>query len=314
MVDQNGDKGMKRVTRQTTYQHAGRYNPPALTVGVGETVLVETELCTGPWLQSAGDTWSPERTLGHNPVSGPLYIAGAQPGDCLGVRIERIDVDCLGYTGFAPGQNPFPDWIRQREWGIVTRTVQIRDGYIEWSPSLRLPVQPMVGVLATAPEAEVLATTRPGKHGGNLDVQEVAPGATVYLPVYVAGALLHVGDVHARQGDGEICCGGGIETRSEVTLTIASLGPRPARMTWPRIETADYLITCGCARPAEDAFRIAVQELIYWLADEYRLDEREALLLLGQVLEARATQFVDPEYTYVAKIRREYLPERRTSG
>ncbi len=299
---------MKRVSRATTYDYVGRYNPPALTVEVGETVLVETELCTGSWLQSVQDAWSPERSLAHNPASGPLYIAGAQPGDVLGVRIERVDVDTLGYTGFAPGQNPFPDWIRQREWGVVTRTVEIKEGYIHWSPSLRLPVQPMIGVIATAPEAEVLANTRPGRHGGNLDVQEVAPGATVYLPVYVPGALLHVGDVHARQGDGEICCGGGIETRGEVMLTIASLGPRPPRMTWPRIETREYLITVGCARPAEDAFRIAVQELVYWLADDYGLPEPEAVLLLGQVLEARCTQFVDPEYTYVAKVRREFLP------
>jgi len=139
-----------------------------------------------------------------------------------------------------------------------------------------------------------------------MDVQEVCPGATVYLPVNVPGALLHIGDVHAIQGDGEINCGGGIECRAEVTLTV-NLEPKPERMSWPRIVDDTHLIAVGCARPAEDAFRIAIEQLIYWLADDYNMDEREAFLLLGQVLEARCTQFVDPLYTYVAKINRKYV-------
>ncbi len=299
---------MKRVTRQVVHCYTGRFNPPALVVQPGETVLVETELCSGDWLHTADDRWRPGIGRGPNPASGPIYVEGAGPGDVLAVRIDAIAVDSLGYTGFAPGQNPFPDWIRQQEWGIVTRTVRIEGGFVQWDERLRLPVQPMVGLLGTAPEFEVLSNARNGRHGGNMDVQEVTAGATVHLPVYVPGALLHVGDVHARQGDGEICCGGGIETRGEVTLTIAAVRHRPRRMSWPRIENAEYLIAVGCARPAEDAFRIAVQELVYWLSDDYGLDEREAVLLLGQVLEARCTQFVDPDYTYVAKVRRDCLP------
>lgn len=299
---------MKRVTRATVHCETSRFNPPALTVQPGETVIVETELCTGDWLHSLEDRWSTRRNPGVvNPASGPIYVQGACPGDVLAVRIDDVAVDGLGYTGFAPHQNAFPDWIRWREWGLVTRTVRISGGLVEWDERLRLPVRPMVGLLGTAPELEVLSNGRNGPHGGNMDVQEVAAGATIYLPVYVPGALLHVGDVHALQGDGEICCMGGIETRGEVTLTIAGVGPRPSRMTWPRIENAEYLATVGCARPAEDAFRIAVQELVYWLCDGYGLEERAAVLLLGQVLEARCTQFVSPEYTYVAKIRRDYV-------
>jgi amidase len=302
---------MKRVTRRVVYCQTGRYNPPALTVHPGETVLVETELCTGDWLHDIDDRWRPGIGFGPNPASGPLYVEGAGPGDALAVRIDGIALGSLGYTGFGPGMNPFPDWIRRREWGVVTRTVRIRDGFVEWDERLRLPVRPMVGLLGTAPEFEVLSNARNGRHGGNMDVQEVTTGATVYLPVYVPGALLHVGDVHALQGDGEICCGGGIETRSEVTLTIAGVSPRPARMSWPRIVDSEHLMTVGCARPAEDAFRIAVQELVYWLCDDYGFEESEAILFLGQVLEARCTQFVDPEYTYIAKVRREYLPAVR---
>ena len=157
---------MNRVTREKVYTETGRFNPPALTVRPGETVLVETELCTGPWLRSVEDHWSPEKSCGVNPASGPIYVEGAQPGDVLAVRIDQISPDSVGYTGFSPGHNPFPDWIRGREWGIVTKTVAIREGFVEWGSGLRLPVRPMIGVIGTAPAKEVLANGRNGKHGG----------------------------------------------------------------------------------------------------------------------------------------------------
>jgi acetamidase/formamidase len=244
-----------------------RFNEPSLTVAPGETFVAETELCSGDWLTSIDDRYEP---------------------------------------GIGFGPNPFPDWIRHKEWGVVTKTVRIRNGFVEWSEDLELPVQPMIGTLGTAPAVEVFSNAWPGKFGGNMDVQEVRAGATVFLPVYVPGALLHIGDAHAIQGDGEINCGGGIECRSVVTLTV-DVEPRPERMTWPRILDETHLTAVGCARPAEDAFRIATEQLIYWLADEYGMTEKEAHLLLGQVLEARCTQFVDPLYTYVAKVRREYV-------
>ncbi len=290
------------------YREHSRFNKPTLTVEPGETFVAETELCTGDWLHSIDDRWSLEISRGPNPTVC-VAIAGAQPGDMLAVTVEDIQPDELGYTGFAPGMNPFPDWIRHKEWGTVTKTVYIRDGFVEWSDDLKLPIAPMVGTLGTAPEFEVFRNSRNGPYGGNMDAQEVTAGATVYLPIYVPDALLHIGDVHAIQGDGEICCGGGIECRAEVTLTV-EVRPKPERMTWPRIIDDVYLTTVGCARPAEDAFRIATEELIYWMVDAYGFDEREAFLLLGQVLEARCTQFVDPLYTYVAKIKKEFLPPR----
>jgi acetamidase/formamidase len=287
------------------YREHSRFNKPSLSVSPGETFLAETELCTGQWLQSVDDCWSPEKSQGPNPTVC-VEIQDAKPGDMLAVHIEGIEPGPVGYTGFAPGMTPFPDWIRHKGWGVVTKTVAIQDGVIEWSDDLKLPVRPMIGTLGTAPAREVFSNAWPGRHGGNMDAQEVTTGATVYLPVYVPGALLHIGDVHAIQGDGEINCGGGIECRSEVTLTV-EVEAQPERMVWPRIVDASHITAVGCARPAEDAFRIAVEQLIYWMADEYGYEETEAHLLLGQVLEARCTQFVDPLYTYVAKIRHEYL-------
>ncbi len=303
---------MQKQTRDILYYTHTRLNVPTLTVKPGESFIVETEMCSGDWLRDISDIYRPGLDRGPNPSSGCAYVEGAGAGDMLAVTIESIVPDELGYTGFGPGDNPFPDWIRQQEWGVVTKTVRIRDGFVEWSDSLRLPIQPMIGVLGTAPEREEFLNSCNGTYGGNLDAQEVTVGTTVYLPVYVDGALLHVGDVHAIQGDGEICCGGGIECRSTVRLRVDVL-PRPERMTWPRFVDATHIGCFGCARPAEDAFRLAVQDLVYWLADDYDMDEREVVLLLGQILEARCTQFVDPLYTYVAKVPLKWLPSRPRS-
>ena len=297
----------RKVTRDKTYCVHSRFNEPALTVSPGETFVAETELASGDWLKSKDDRWKPDIGFGPNPAV-VVAVEGAQPGDVLTVHIDHIQPGELGYTGFGPGETPFPDWIRHVEWGVVTKTVRIHNGLIEWSDDLKLPVQPMIGTLGTAPAEEVLRNSWPGQHGGNMDVQEVCAGAMVYLPINVPRALLHIGDVHAIQGDGEINCAGGIECRAEVTLTV-NVEPKPKRMSWPRIVNDAHLIAIGCARPAEDAFRIATEQLIYWLADDYHMDERDAFLLLGQVLEARCTQFVDPLYTYVAKINRQYLPQ-----
>ena len=298
---------MQRQKRDVLYYTHSSRNPPTLFVDPGEPFIVETELCSGDWLKDISDRYHPGIGKGPNPSSGCTCVRGAKPGDMLAVHIEAIEPAELGFTGFGPGVNPFPDWIRQQEWGVVTKTVYIRHGYVEWSEGLKLPISPMIGTLGTAPEVEEFLNSRNGPYGGNLDAQELAVGATVYLPVYVSGGLLHIGDVHAIQGDGEICCGGGIECRATVRLRVDVL-PRPARMTWPRFKDETHLGCFGCARPAEDAFRLAVQDLVYWLADDYGIDEREVFLLLGQILEARCTQFVDPLYTYVAKVPRKYLP------
>lgn len=297
---------MRRATRDVVYRYHSARNAPALRVAPGEVFEVETELCSGPWLKCLADVYRPELGTGPNPCV-VVAVEGAEPGQCVAVQIHDIAHEAVGYTASRPGSSAFPDWIRQREWGLLTRTVAIRDGYVEWSDALKLPIAPMVGTLGTAPAEEVFSNAWPGRHGGNMDVQEVRAGATLYLPVNVPGALLHIGDVHAIMGDGEIAGGGGIECRALVRLS-ATLLTRPARMTWPRVVDSTHIITVGCARPAEDAFRIATEQLVYWMADTYGLPEPEAFMLLSQVLEARVTQFVDPLYTYVAKVKRAYLP------
>lgn len=139
-----------------------------------------------------------------------------------------------------------------------------------------------------------------------MDVQELTAGAAITLPVFHPGALLHIGDMHARQGDGEICGGGGIETGGVVRLRV-EVRRRPPEMTWPRLENDTHIMTVAQGRPAEDAFRIALCEMILWLESDYAMSKGEAFMLLSQCLEARATQLVNPTYTYLCKVKKSYL-------
>lgn len=286
----------------------GPMHPPVLTVPSGARLRIETELNLGDVLHSEHDVFDPAmvRPPFLNPATGPVYIEGATPGDVVRCSIEAIEVLSPGVTALLPGNTPFPDWIREREWGVSANVVPIRNGFIHWPNGRRLPVSPMVGVLGCAPLIDSVSTIDNGPHGGNLDVQEVCPGATVSLPVAVDGALFALGDCHALQGDGELCGVGGIECRTWTTVTL-NVAPKPAAMRWPRIEDERCIGVIACARPLEDAFRLAVRDLVEWMAEEYGFSITDALKLLGQVAEARATQIVNPKYTYLVKIDRRWL-------
>jgi acetamidase/formamidase len=287
----------------------GPMHPPVLSVPPGARVRIETELNIGDHLHADGDVFDAAMMVPPylNPATGPIWIEGATPSDVVVCQIESIEVLSPGLTGLVPGHSPFPDWIREREWGVTAKVVPISDGLIRWPGGPDLPVAPMVGVIGCAPLLDSISTVDNGPHGGNLDVQELTDGCTVMLPVAVDGALFALGDCHALQGDGELCGLGGIECRTHTTVRL-DLAPRPAAMRWPRFEDATHLGVIACARPLEDAFRLAVRDLVEWLAADYGLSQPDALMLLGQVAEARATQIVNPKFSYVVKIAKQFLP------
>lgn len=120
------------------------------------------------------------------------------------------------------------------------------------------------------------------------------------------GAHLFLGDCHAIQGDGECNGMGAIEIAAVLTVQV-SLSPAPSRLTWPRIETPTHICTTGCARPLEDAMRIAFEEMVFWMEEEYAIPAPEGYMLLGQIAEARCTQMVNPKYTYICKVSKDVL-------
>ncbi|MDE0377478.1 MAG: acetamidase/formamidase family protein [bacterium] len=303
---------IRRQGPSPLYYEASPNNVPTLRVEPGEVFEVATQMNRGPDISAVPDdlreAWSEHHSYeveGANPSSGAIWVEGAEPGMAIEVVIEDMELAPVGYTTFAGSNRLFPSSPVPVGDLAAARVVRIRGDRVIWSRGLTIPTRPMVGMVAVAPAHEAQSTVRVGNWGGNMDVQEVGPGARVRLVVNVPGALLHIGDVHAVQGDGEVS-GTGIETSALLRLRV-HLMQRPAEMIWPRIVTSDRIFTVASDRPAESALRVAVTELIRWLHADYGLEPREAVLLLSQVLEARATQVVNPTVTYVAGVRQELL-------
>ena len=236
-----------------------------------------------------------------NGATGPIEVRGSKAGDMLKVEIVNIELDKLGFTALWPGIGMFPDWVRRKEFGIQTRVVEVKDGRVHWNDHLKLPVKPMIGVLGVAPVHGAVLTVDNGPHGGNLDVQEITTGNTVMFRVNKDGTHLFMGDCHAIQGDGECNGMGAIEIAATLTVKV-SLEKAPRRLNHPRIETPTHICTLGCARPLEDAMRIAFEEMVYWMEEEWKIPAAEGYMLLGQIAEARCTQVVNPKYTYICKV------------
>ena len=303
---------MRRQGPSPLYYEASPNNRPTLQVEPGEVFEVVTQMNRGPDISAVPrdlrDEWSKHHSYEverANPSSGAIRVRGAEPGMVIEVVIEDMELGPLGYATFAGSNRLFPSTPVAAPDLAAARVVRIRGNDVIWDRGLTIPARPMVGMVAVAPAREAQSTIRVGQWGGNMDVQEVGPGARVRLVVNVPGALLHLGDVHAVQGDGEIG-GTGVETSALVRLRV-ELMQRPAGMIWPRIITPDRILAVAADRPAERAFRSAVSELIRWLHADHGLEPREAVLLLSQVLEARATQVVNPTITYVAGVSRELL-------
>lgn len=243
-----------------------------------------------------------------NPQTGPVYVEGAERGDTLSVVIESIEltrdwaVTCL-VPSFGLLTTTDATRMLHKPFQEKVRKLPVRDGRV-WFGSHSRPVAPFVGTLGVAPELEAINSLTPAAHGGNMDCPETCAGNTVHLPVQVEGGLFFCGDGHAAQGDGEI---GGVACEIPVNLVCRFELHKGRHIRWPRITNDEYLMTVGCARPLEDATRIACAELVEWVAGERGLAHEETLLWLSQVIELRVGNVVDPNYAVVAKVQRRYL-------
>ncbi|MFL5341240.1 MAG: acetamidase/formamidase family protein [Gemmataceae bacterium] len=298
---------MQRATPDTLYFETGPDNAITLSVQPGEEFEIQTQLNRGPWLDEHPDGERLTKLLrGGNPASGCIRVEGAEPGQMLSAHIGTISLDPMGFTRFRGQTGAMPAWFDSSGVGAHSRIVRIENNVIHWDEKRTLPARPMVGFIGVAPEYERIANVWAGLWGGNFDVQEITTGATVNLRVNVPGAMLHVGDMHAIQGDGEICGAGGIEASGVVRLRV-ELSPAPTNLKWPRIENATHIGVAAMARPCEDAFRHALEGLVLWMEEEHGFSRGDAYLWLGQVLEARCTQFVNPTFTYLCKVAKGYL-------
>ncbi len=251
-----------------------------------------------------------------NPQTGPIYVEGAEPGDTIAVHIESIEptrdfaVSCLiPYFGGLTSTNltrTLQDPLPERVW--VWNFVDGGNKLVNEDLGVELAWEPFLGTLAVAPDLEAITALAPGPFGGNMDVPDVKPGNTVYLPVWNEGALFYTGDCHARQGQGELC-GVALEITSKVTVVFDVI--KDKAIEWPRIESGSAIMVVGSARPMEDAARIANTELVLWLEQEYGYDRWDAYQLLTQAGELYVGNMVDTTYSLVAAVDKKYLQRRR---
>lgn len=293
------------------YVFGGR--EPRLSIRSGDIVEFSTEDCFNGRVTAPDQKPSEVCDFSElNPVTGPLYVEDAEPGDLLAVhfidiRPSRGHAVSAAFPLFgaltsthetATLQDPLEErvWFYDIDLERWTATYRARNSDFV----LDLPLDPMHGVVGVAPAGgEVRLVVTPSNHGGNMDTPEVRAGTTVYLPVNVPGALLAIGDGHARQGEGEVI-GTGLECAMDSVIAVEVVkGAAPA---WPRLEDDEHLMTTGSVRPLEDAFRISQKELVEWTSSLTGLDALDALQLVSQLGLAPAANVCDPNYTMVAKL------------
>ena len=290
------------------YHTAIGSHEPVLSIEPGDSVSTTTVDAGGK------DATNEPITPGGNPQTGPFYINGAEPGDTLVVKLDRLAPNRkIGYTsgriaanvldfGYVP---TFEDEINRLDWAIDFESNIATPLGVSGLSNLKLPLAPMVGCFGVAPpRGQAISTATSSTHGGNMDYRGFVEGVTAYFPVFVPGALFHIGDGHAVQGDGEIV-GTGIEISFDVTFTVDLL--KDKQIHWPRAENETYLMTCGNARPLDQALQHATTEMVRWLQTDYGLDARSVHVLLGQVVEYEVGNVFDPAYTMVCKVAKEIL-------
>lgn len=293
--------------------------PAVARLRPGDVLETNTLDAFGNVLQKPGDTLS--MVKGDNPLTGPFYIEGAEPGDTLAVKILDLIVDsdqgvgafgpgfgALNSTNYTPMLGPsLPEriWFYSIDHAANEATFHALDTKF----SVKIPLHPFFGCIGVAPaEGEVRTSIVPAEFGGNLDSPEASVGNTVYFPVNVAGALLYLGDGHAAMGDGEVA-GTAIEVPLRARLQVNVI--RSRKINWPRFESNDAIMTVGAYRPLDDCLRIAFTELVAWIHQDYGLSELDAYELLSKVAKIHLNEMVSPNYVIVASIEKKYLPQKK---
>ena len=288
--------------------HWGYYDasvPPALKIRSGDWVRVEALVARG--LGRMREAGAPEsdfsaamieventvtdRGPGAHPMTGPIYVEGAQPGDVLEVRI--VDMELLmpsGVSAFRGGGGALPDAFQGS--GLRLFELDEEAGVARMGSTATIPMRPFFGSIGVAPPPGQgrVSSTAPGQHVGNLDNKDLVAGTTLYLPVHTAGALLSIGDGHAAQGDGEVS-GTAIET--SLAGTVQVILHRDRTLEWPRAETPTHYVSMGLDPDLDEAARLATREMIDFLVRELDMDAADAYVLCSVALDLRITQLVD---------------------
>lgn len=256
----------------------------------GEAVVFETCDCYNDQIKSEETNLSEVRRDFNNPATGPLYINDAKAGDILKVKILDIKLRNYGMMVVRPGAGV----LGERFSDSKIKRIEIKDGIAVYNEKVSIPVDPMIGIIGVAPAEGEIKTTVPHLHGGNMDCKRIRKGSILYLPVFVDGALLSLGDLHAVMGDGEIViCG--LEVGGEVTVQVDVIKDR--KLPLPMVVDNNDFMTLASLKTLDEAAKQATFNMHDFLVNELKMDMYEAGMLLSLQGNLRICQVVDPLMT-----------------
>jgi len=277
---------------------------PYTTINPGKEVIIETEDCFSGMMRKEED-YSPEvmeKALELIcPVCGPIVVKGAKPGDWVKIKIEDIEcgdyaISVLGRKYSAIGEELGEDRIR---------VVPIKNREVIFNEKIKFPVRPMVGTIGTTPKIGMPKSNLQGRYCGNVDCPSISIGNTVYIPVFIEGAYIYVGDVHAIQGDGEMI--NPFETPATIRMTIDIDRSNTSEGKWPRVITENTIETIAVDRDFYQAAKIALFEMLKWMVDEFGFDFDDAAYMCGQIANARPCQIVNERHSARCVVEKKYL-------
>ncbi|GGZ81215.1 acetamidase [Ignatzschineria indica] len=273
-------------------------NSPKLRVRAGEQIKIITKDCFSNQVDDdhrlADINWNQI-----NPATGPIFVEGAEAGDILKVSIDSITVADQGVCAVGPGFGliPLPE--------MTQKIIPIRNQQLHFSDEIILPLNPMIGVIGVAPKDEPISTGTPAEHGGNMDTKLIKEGATLYLPIFVKGALFALGDLHAAMGDGEIG-GSGVEVAGEVIVTLDLI--KEQKLTHPVVENEESFAFLVSRKTIDDALTEATNIGVQKLAEKLKISLEEATMLGSIACDVEISQLVDPQLTARFVIPKKLLP------
>ena len=292
---------MKKLPLGPLYYEFSRHNEPRVRITPGETVLVEAEDAFSGQIRTNDDRRDKTKKPYGNPQTGPIWIEGAEPGDALAVKIEEIHPSIGQCATRTSDPRQLAEWLGD-DCPHGVHVCPIRDDQIYWSDDITIPYAPMLGCIGTAPDTGAPTTGPAGPHGGNMDIVETCPGNTVYLPVFVPGGYLYLGDAHAAMGHGELSASG-LEMPSETRITVDLI--KNKNLPGPRIESATEIMTVATGCPMERSTAQAYAWLILWMEEEFGWDRWKAYDILTHVGQISVGYYQIG--TVAAKIAKRYL-------
>ncbi len=287
------------LSSEKTHNKFSKSIPPVLRVPSGAVVQVETKEATDGQLSinSKSEDVQNVKFDPIHPLTGPVYVEGAEPGDILAVTLHHLEVGDWAWSGVFPGFG----FLAEEFTEPYLKTFAIPDGAkeVKFSEKITIPLRPFPGVMGVAPDTnEMLSTIPPRVNGGNMDNPHLIAGTTVYFPVFVEGALFSIGDTHAAQGFGEVC-GTAIEAPMKIIYEVNVIKNSRA-IKEPQYETEEYYAVTAFATTIDEAAKKATGYMIDYLVDEHDLGRTEAYVLCSLAGNLEIVEVVDVPHVLVS--------------